>query len=124
MTAKQKLYFKIGIMTPVAGLLLSAFYRPYIYAHKINDFGFADVIGSLASVIGFCCFVWAFKIFSNKEMNAQIILVTFIFSFLWEFFGYLNIYGTFDWKDVVAGLLSGLVTFFIKQSVEKKFKTP
>ncbi|MFK5890254.1 MAG: hypothetical protein QM486_05940 [Flavobacteriaceae bacterium] len=122
MSDKQKLYLKIGIIIPVIGLLLTAFYRPYIYSHDINDFGFAAVIGSLVSVIGFCCFVWGFKSFSNKEMNAQIILAIFIFSFLWEFFGYLGIYGVFDWKDVVAGILSGLFTFFIKQLVERKFR--
>ncbi len=122
MSDKQKLYLKIGIIIPVIGLLLTAFYRPYIYSHDINDLGFADVIGSLVSVIGFCCFVWGFKSFSNKEMNAQIILATFIFSVLWEFFGYLGIYGVFDWKDVVAGILSGLFTFLIKQLVERKFR--
>jgi len=120
MTAKQNLYLKIGILVPVAGLLLSAFYRPYIYSHNINDFGFADVIGSLVSVIGFCCFIWAFKTFSNKEMNTQIIMATFIFAILWDFFGYVGIYGVFDWKDVVVGILSGIITFFIKQNVEKK----
>jgi hypothetical protein len=121
MSRKQNIYLKIGIIIPLVGLFLTVFYRPFIYSHNINDFGFADVIGSLVSVIGFCCFVWAFKTYSNKEMNAQIILATFIFSFLWEFFGYLDIYGVFDWKDVVAGVLSGLVTFSIKQRIEKKY---
>jgi hypothetical protein len=58
MSKKQNLYLLIGITIIGTGLVLSAFYRPYIYTHKINDFGFADTIGSLVSVIGFCCVVW------------------------------------------------------------------
>jgi len=51
MDKKQKIYLSISICMVVGGQLLSHLYRPYIYANNINDFGFADTIGSLVSVI-------------------------------------------------------------------------
>lgn len=120
---KQKLYFNIGIMTIIFGLILSIFYRPFVYNHKIIDFGFADTIGSFVSVIGFCCIIWAFKDFSNKEKNLQIIFATFIYSVVWESFGYFGIYGTFDWKDIIAGIISGVLTFIVKTIIDNNFNT-
>ena len=121
MSAKQKLYLKIVIIIPLIGLFLTAFYRPYIYSHNINDFGFADVIGSLVSVIGFCTLIWYYKDYPNKTKNLHIIIATFIYSIVWEAFGYFNIYGTFDKKDVIASIISGFITFLIKKLVETKF---
>lgn len=95
-------------------------YRPYIYSNDINDFGFADTIGSLIAVIGFCFFVWGFKEYSDKEKNKHIIIATLVYSFGWELLGFLEIHGTFDKKDIVAALFSGLITFIIKEIVERK----
>ncbi|PID92906.1 MAG: hypothetical protein CSA94_02655 [Bacteroidetes bacterium] len=115
-----KTYLILSVSVVLLGLLLSWFYRPYIYSNNLNDFGLADTIGSLVSVIGFCCFVWGFKSYSNREKNKQIILATLVYSFGWEFAGLLGIYGTFDPKDIVAALLSGLLTFVIKEIVDRK----
>lgn len=116
------LYFIISVVSILTGFILTIFYRPYIYKHKINDFGLADTIGSVVSVIGFCFFIWSFKAYSNKEKNKQIILTTIIYAFIWEFFGYLNIYGTFDVKDVIAGVISGIMTFILKEFIDYKYK--
>ncbi len=117
---KEKLYLILSVLIISIGFILTMFYRPYVYKNKINDFGLADTIGSLVSVIGFCFFIWSFKAYSNKEKNRQIILVTIIYAFVWEFLGYLNIYGTFDIKDVIAAIISGLLTFFLKEFIDCK----
>ena len=116
------LYFIISVVSILTGFILTMFYRPYIYKYKINDFGLADTVGSVVSVIGFCFFIWSFKAYSNKEKNKQIILATIIYAFIWEFFGYLNIYGTFDVKDVIAGVISGIMTFILKEFIDYKYK--
>ncbi len=54
----RKIYKKWGIILLITALLLSWFYRPFIYQNNINDFGFADVIGSLFSVITACFVFW------------------------------------------------------------------
>ena len=115
----KKIFFKISIIILIIGIVLSNIYRPYIYSNKINDFGLADVIGSLISVIVFCTFVWSQKDYLDKEKNIHILLAVFIYAFLWEFLGYINVYGTFDIKDVFAACFSGLITFFIKNIVHK-----
>ena len=115
-----ELYLTISISVIIIGLILTMFYRPFIYENKINDFGFSDTIGSLVSVIGFCFFIWGLKNYSNNEKNKQIILATLIYAFIWEFFGYLKIYGTFDYKDIIAGVISGIMTFFLKELIENK----
>lgn len=118
----QRLYLIITIVTLVSGQLLTQLYRPYVYKNKINDFGFADTIGSLVSVIGFCFFVWSFKNYSDRDKNKQIILATIIYTVLWESLGILGIHGTFDWKDIAAGIISGAITYGLKSYIEKKFK--
>lgn len=121
MNQKQKIYLRISILFVAIGLGLSFFYRPYIYANHINDLGFADVIGSLVSVVAFCCLVWAFKEYPKKAMNQQIMLCTLIYAIGWELLAWLGWHGTFDWKDIIAGLVSGAMTFLIKEKLEKRY---
>jgi len=113
-------YLSISVSIIISGFLLTIFYRPIINERNINDFGFADTIGSLVSVIGFCFFIWGFKDYSNIEKNKQILIVILIYAFIWEIFGLLKIYGTFDIKDMIAGVISGIMTYFIKELIENK----
>jgi hypothetical protein len=122
MIKKQKTYFTISLTLAATGILLSVFYRPYIYENQLNDFGFADTIGSLISVIAFCFLFWSFNLYSKAQMNIHITMATIVYAFIWEFAGLLGIYGTFDWKDIVAGLISGTVTYFAKEWIEKHYK--
>ena len=117
---KRKIYLTISISVITIGIILTTFYRPFINERNINDYGFADTIGSLVSVIGFCFFIWGFKNYSNIEKNKQILLSTLIYAFIWEFFGFLKIYGTFDYKDIIAGVISGIMTYFLKELIENK----
>lgn len=118
---KRKIYLKISISFALIGILLSLIYRPIIYKNNIFDYGFADVIGSLVSVISFCTFVWYHKEYSNKIKNSHILIATFIYGFFWEFLGYLKLYGTFDPKDIIAAIISGIFTYFIKTYIENKY---
>ena len=118
---KGKLYLSISIVVIAIGLILTSIYRPYIYSNNIYDYGFSDIIGSLVSVIGFCTLIWYYKDYPNKTKNLHIIVATFIFSIVWEAFGYFNVYGTFDKKDVIASIMSGFITFIIKELIETKF---
>lgn len=117
MSKQQKVYLAISIFVALTGLILSIFYRSYVYANQINDFGFADTIGSLVSVVGFCFLAWSLKNYTDNQKNKQIILTTIIYGFVWEFFGYIEIYGTFDWKDIIGAIISGVFTFIIKEII-------
>lgn len=115
---KEK-YLLIGIVSLVIAFVLSTIYRPFIYTNNSNDFGFADVIGSFFSVFTFCFITWGLKEYSNKEKNRHILLATLVYAFLWEFVGYLGIYGTFDVKDIFAGIISGVIAYLVKLIIEK-----
>lgn len=123
LTKKNKVYLRIAVGIVITGLILATTYRPYIYKHNINDFRFADTIGSLIAVIGFCFALWGFKEFPNSEMNIQIILVTLAYSVIYEPLGLIGIHGTFDWYDMIAAGISGALTFIIKEIIERKYRT-
>ncbi len=122
LTKKNKAYLRIAVVILITGLLLSTIYRPYIYKHNINDFKFADTIGSLIAVIGFCFMLWGFKEFSNSNMNIQIILATLGYSIIWEPLGLIEIHGTFDWYDMIAAGISGILAFIVKEIIERKYQ--
>ncbi|WP_439185824.1 hypothetical protein [Carboxylicivirga taeanensis] len=119
MSKQQKIYLTTSICVVLTGLMLSIFYRPYVYTNQINDFGFADTIGSLVSVIGFCFFAWSFKNYTDAQKNKQIFIATVIYGFVWESFGLIGIHGTFDWKDIVGAIVSGILTFLIKELIKR-----
>ncbi len=115
---KKDKYLLFGIISFFIAIILSSFYRPFVYSNNINDFGFADVIGSFFSVFTFCFVIWGIKDYTKREKNIHILLVTLTYSILWEFFGYIGIYGTFDIKDVFAGIISGVIAYFFKNIIE------
>ena len=123
LSKKGKKYLVIAICILIIGLILSITYRPYIYRNDINDFKFADTLGSLISVICFCFIVWGFKDFSSSEKNKHIILATIGYSIIYEPLGLLGIHGTFDWFDMIAAILSGIIAFIIKEIIERKYTT-
>lgn len=87
LSQSKRIYLAIGLSVVVIALL-SHLHRSYVYQNQINDFGFANTIGSLFSVVGFCCVVWGFKAYTRKEKNVQIIVTTLVYSFFWIFLDY------------------------------------
>ncbi len=122
LTKKNKTYLSIAVGVVVAGMILSVTYRPYIYRNNINDFRFADTLGSLIAVIGFCFFVWGFKDFSNSMKNKQIVCATLVYTIIWEPLGLVGLHGTFDWYDIIAATFSGILTYGIKELIERKYQ--
>lgn len=86
----KKYYLGVTLVVLVLSQVLNVFYRPYVYQNKINDFGLANTIGSLVSVVAICCLFWAIKSYTNKEKNLHILLGTLIYSVVWEPLGLLG----------------------------------
>jgi len=120
MSRQQKLYLTIAISAVLTGLVLTKYYRPYVYINHLNDLGIADTIGSFVSVIACCFFMWGIKNDSDSQKNKQILIVTIIYGLVWESSGLIGLHGTFDWKDIIAATLSGILTYFIKELVNKQ----
>ena len=120
-SVKKKLYLSISIIIGLLGIILSVYYRPIVYQNNWNDFGFADTIGSLISVMVFCFFIWGFKEYPTQKKVWQIVIVTFIYAVLWELAGLWGLYGTFDIKDMIAAIVSGILTFLCMIIIERKY---
>lgn len=120
MKSRKSIYLIISIVAIGIGVILSMTYRPFIYEKEIFDFGLADTIGSLVSVVAVCFLFWSFKPYSNREKNKHIIYVVLAFTLIWEPMGLIGVHGTFDWKDIIATFISGLLTLLLKYLVDKK----
>lgn len=118
----KKKYLLLGIIFLIISLLLVWFYRPFVYKNNINDFGLADALGSLFAVIVSCFIIWGTskKTYSNSEKNKLIILATFTYSVFYELLGVFHIWGTADIKDSIASVISGVITFYAKNTIERK----
>lgn len=103
-------YLFLSIIFFILGLILSHTYRPYIYSNKIFDFHIADTIGNLVAVPAATCLGLAIY---PKLKLIQIVCLS-VFSFIvYEMMGLIHLHGTFDIYDIIATLISGLITFII-----------
>ena len=47
-------------------------------------------------------------------------MTTLIYGIFWESVGWIGLYGTADWKDVLAANIGGIFTYVVKMGVERK----
>ncbi|MFW5760931.1 MAG: hypothetical protein ACOCXH_08140 [Cyclobacteriaceae bacterium] len=73
-------------------------------------------------LLAFVHFFGVLMILMTIRKNYHIIWTVVIYSAIWEPLGLLGIHGTFDWKDILAVIISGLVTLTLKNFIESKFK--
>ena len=94
-------------------------YRPYIYTNGINDFGIADTIGNFFGTITQIYFMLALLYPTYK--NGLFFFPFFIVGYSIYEFWQLTLPGShFDWKDIVATIISGVVAYFIYGSMKKE----
>lgn len=116
--SKYKIIFIVSLLL---SFILSFLPKLFEISQQYIEYFYLGSIGSFFSVVVFCSFIWSFKDFNSKEKNHQIIVITIIYACVWEFIGWVGIYGTFDIKDMIAGVIGGIITFFIKDIVENRF---
>ena len=100
-------------LTAVVAFLLTEagrqIYRPYIYRNDINDFGLADSIGNLGGIVVQIFFSLA--ILNSRKGKAYNVVGLVVAGFiLYEFAQPYLPRGVFDWLDVLATLVGGLVS--------------
>ena len=97
-------HFIISIILVLICVILNLTYRPFIYANHINDLYFADTFTNLLGVPAstFLCLA-----LTSKLTHKAIVYVSGVYLglILYECIGL-----TFDYKDILATLLSGIVT--------------
>jgi len=103
----------------VIGVLMNTYYREYIYENNKFDFGIADVGYNLVAVIlmTLTSFIGLFKITNNKVLDVLIFTLSYITNEIFSYF--FPILGTFDFKDIIALLLSGLIAIGLLHLFDK-----
>ena len=94
---------KIGITAYFVTELARSFYRPYIYAHELNDFHIADTIGNSAGTVT-ALFMILTLTRSDTTKDTHLFLIVFL-----GLIGYEIVSGTgghpIDALDIVATVL-------------------
>lgn len=114
LTKKQRMLFiavslSIGIIT----LILNNTYRPYIYSNHINDWHIADSFTNFLAVPAGQFMMLGLSNEIKLKLHYQILIVCLGFIF-YEFIGF-----TFDYFDIAATILSGIVFFIIETLILK-----
>ena len=95
-------------------------YRPYIYSHNIFDFWIADTIGNFTGTMAIIFFNLTISNPVYKKGRFFILFVTF------GLIGYELVQGilpgtnTLDWRDIIATVIAGLISFGIFKVIWRK----
>ena len=97
-------HFIVSLILVLICVILNLSYRPFIYANHINDLYFADTFTNLLGVPAstYLCLALMSKLTHKAIVYVSGVCLGLI---LYECIGL-----TFDYKDILATLLSGIVT--------------
>lgn len=106
-------YILTIIITYLIGLCISVPYRNYIFLNNIDDFGLASMGSSLVSIILLCNISWVMKWKLSRNKVLDIIIITLMYIIVEISSFAIPIIGTFDYFDIIALMISALLTFCI-----------
>jgi len=96
-------------------------YRPYIYSNDIFDYWIADTIGNLTGTIAIVFF--DFAIVNPKHRQGRIFLIIITLGLIvYELLQYFSPRSILDWRDMIATLIAGLISWGIYEFLFKKLK--
>ena len=96
-------------------------YRPYIYSNDIFDYWIADTIGNLTGTIAIIFF--DFAIVNPKHRQGRIFLIIITLGLIvYELLQYFSPRSILDWRDMIATLIAGLISWGIYEFLFKKLK--
>ncbi len=107
-----------GLVLAIISLILTLTYRQYIYENKFFDFYIADTLGSLFCIPSASLFFYG--VTCGKERFIKITNLATLSFFIYEFLTLLPYHGTFDIADLIAMLLSYIVTIFFYNFLKKR----
>jgi len=99
----------------ISGFTGKSFYRDFIYANKINDFGIAGFLPSYLYVAGFSLLL----LVRPTRNYAVLISVVTIASILFEVRQFSS-GGLFDFKDAMASVAGGMTAYILVKLIDRK----
>ena len=96
-------------------------YRPFIYSNDIFDYWIADTIGNLTGTIAIVFF--DFAIVNPNRRNGRIFIVIITLGLIvYELLQYFSPRSILDWRDMIATVMAGLVSWGIYEILIKTLK--
>jgi hypothetical protein len=122
-TNERKIFFGIFISMFIITEIGRKIYRPYIYSNHIFDFWIADTIGNFTGTIAIIFFDLAGVNPSYKIGRWLILFITFGL-IVYELVQYiLPGRNTCDWRDIVATIVAGFISFGLYELIYKNKTT-
>lgn len=94
-------------------IIVTSIWRPYVYSHKIFDFGIADIGNNIAFVPGVYLAVNLFNKRFMVSKYADIWISFCLLTFVEIASYYVPHIGTFDLKDILGLFIGSLLIYFI-----------
>ena len=119
LTSLKKITLLIGVSAFLITELGRSFYRPYIYANKIDDYFIADTIGnSFGTVTAIFMILTLSGKGTSKDWNIVFIIIAGLI--IYEF---LNLTGktAIDVNDIIATVVFGTISVLIYFFLLKKY---
>jgi len=95
-------------------------YRPYIYSNDIFDFWIADTIGNFTGTIAIIFFDFAGVNPKYKQGKIFLIIIT-LGLIVYELLQYFSPKSICDWRDIIATLIAGFISWGIYELIFKKY---
>ncbi len=118
----NRIYFFVFVISFIITEVGREFYRPYIYRNNINDFGFADTIGNTFGTIATIFFILFLVVKPNFRKETFFIFFIIIFHIAYEISQKILPNNNFDWKDIIATIIAGIISYVIYQIIVKMRK--
>lgn len=118
---RRILYLIISILSFILTEIGRNIYIPFIYAHKINDYGIADSIGNSGGIIVQIFFMLTL-LNSPKKKAFRLIWFIVIGYIIYEILQPYLARGVFDWKDIYGTLVGACIAIFILFLIKKYAK--
>jgi hypothetical protein len=118
--AKRVAFFLIFVFMFVITEIGRNIYRPYIYSNDIFDYWIADTIGNLTGTIAIIFFDFAIVNPKRKQGRIFLIIIT-IGLIIYELLQYFSPRSIMDWRDMIATLIAGFISWGIYEFIFKKY---
>jgi hypothetical protein len=117
---KRTAFFLIFVCMFVITEIGRKIYRPYIYSNDIFDYWIADTIGNLTGTVAIIFF--DFTLVNPRHRQGRIFLIIITLGLLvYELLQYFSPRSIMDWRDMIATLIAGLISWGIYEFIFKKY---
>ena len=117
---KRIAYFLIFVFMFIFTEIGRRIYRPYIYSNDIFDYWIADTIGNLTGTIAIIFFDFTIVNPKYKQGRTFLIIIT-LGLIVYELLQYFSPRSILDWRDMIATLIAGLISWGIYEILLKKY---